>query len=141
MAEAIFRKKVKEKGLADKIEVDSAGTAHWHIGKRPHEGTLAILDEYGIEHEGMTARQVGGEDLDTVHYVIAMDASNMTNLEKVTAKDQVKGETARLLDFVPHEKQRDVPDPYFTGNFTETYELVEAGTEQLLKHIVEKEGL
>ncbi|HLR71253.1 MAG TPA: low molecular weight phosphotyrosine protein phosphatase, partial [Pseudogracilibacillus sp.] len=62
MAEAVFRHMVKEKGLSHKIEVDSAGTALWHSGKPPHEGTRKKLDELKIPYEGMTARQILQED-------------------------------------------------------------------------------
>lgn len=140
MAEAIFRQKVKEQGLDHKISVDSAGTGDWHVGNRPHEGTLKILDENYIEHEGITARQVEAKDLKDYNYIIAMDASNMGNLHKLKGHEQT-GEMARLLDFIPNSTIVDVPDPYFTGNFNEVYELVDEGCEKLLAYIKEKEEI
>lgn len=135
MAEAIFRKKIADAGLTEKVTVDSAGTGDWHVGKRPHEGTINILNEYKIDHEGIRARQVAKEDLDSFDYIIAMDASNVGNLQKLKGMTEVKGKIFRLLDFVAEKSVADVPDPYFTGNFEEVYELIDAGCTQLLEHI------
>ncbi|MCD8508967.1 MAG: low molecular weight phosphotyrosine protein phosphatase [Bacillus sp. (in: Bacteria)] len=140
MAEAIFREKVKEQGLEEKIVADSAGTGNWHVGKRPHEGTLSILEENNVNHEGIVARQVEAQDLKSYDYIIAMDASNAGNLHKLKGFGKT-GEIARLLDFIPESNVVDVPDPYFTGNFKEVYELVDKGCEKLLFHIREKEEL
>ena len=140
MAEAIFRQKVKDAGLEKQFTVDSAGTGDWHIGSRPHEGTLEILNKFNVYHEGITARQVISEDLKAYDYIIGMDASNIGNLHKLKGHEKA-GEIIRLLDFVPSSKIADVPDPYFTGNFQETYQLVEEGCGNLLDHIRSKSHL
>ncbi|HLS23879.1 MAG TPA: low molecular weight protein-tyrosine-phosphatase [Pseudogracilibacillus sp.] len=140
MAEAVFRHKVKKANLGDKIKVDSAGTASWHEGKVPHEGTRQKLDEVAISYEGMTARQVKAEDFERFNYIIAMDEKNMTDLQSVAeAHDGV--EVRKLMDFVENPKETDVPDPYYTGNFDYTYELVDEATEKLLQYISEKHRL
>lgn len=135
MAEAIFRKKVKDAGLEGKIDVDSAGTGDWHVGKQPHEGTINILNEYHIDHDGITARQVEKKDLQTFDYIVAMDASNMNNLQKLKGEGEVNGKMFRLLDLVPEKATKDVPDPYFTGNFEEVYNLINIGCDRLLDMI------
>lgn len=140
MAEAIFRQKTAEAGLENKITAESAGTGDWHIGSRPHEGTLKILDENSIDHNGITARQVTSHDLKNYDYIIGMDASNIGNLNKLRGREKI-GEVARLLDFVPSAASADVPDPYFTGNFPEVYELVTEGCERLLEHIRKQENV
>ncbi|MEI3614205.1 low molecular weight protein-tyrosine-phosphatase [Pseudogracilibacillus sp. SO30301A] len=137
MAEAIFRNMVQEKGLAKDIEVDSAGTALWHTGKPPHEGTRAKLDEKGISYEGITARQVLQEDFQTFDYIITMDDSNMKNIQaEYEIPDQVV--VKNLLEFVESARESNVPDPYYTGNFDYTYELVNEACEHLLKYILKK---
>jgi protein-tyrosine phosphatase len=135
MAEAIFRKVVAEKGLQNEIEVDSAGTGDWHIGHKPHQGTRDILDKYHISYEGMTARQIQHEDLISFDYVVAMDTSNFNNIQALS-KIQTKAKVIKLLDHVEDEKLTDVPDPYFTGNFDEVYDLVYEGCERLLSYIL-----
>lgn len=140
MAEAVFRAKVKEANLETEITVDSAGTSDWHVGKPPHHGTQAILDEYQIDYTGIKARQVKVNDLSEFHYVIAMDADNLRNLEALKTENSTQ-EIKRLLDFLPDNALRDVPDPYYTGNFNEVYELVDKSCDQLLHYICEREGL
>ncbi len=134
MAEAIFRKKVAEAGLEKDFVIDSAGTGDWHIGNRPHDGTLKILRDNKVDSENILARQVKKEDLKQFDYIIAMDAENLGNLNRMKGYGE-SGEINRLLDYIPETKVVDVPDPYFTGNFEEVYELVEDACEQLLTHI------
>ena len=137
MAEAVFRHMVREKGLSDKIEVDSAGTALWHSGKPPHRGTRKILDEKNISYEGMTARQIFQGDFKKFDYVITMDDENMTNIQsEYEIPDTVV--VRKLMEFVDNPKELNVPDPYYTGNFEYTYELIHEACEQLLQYIIEK---
>jgi protein-tyrosine phosphatase len=140
MAEAVFRQKVKQVGLQNKIATDSAGTGNWHIGKRPHEGTLAILAKHRVEDEELLARQVVKQDLSTYDYIIAMDDSNVRHLNELsTLGANVK--LYKLLDFVETSKVKDVPDPYFTGNFDEVFDLINDGCGELLTFIKEQEGI
>ncbi|WP_077620618.1 low molecular weight protein-tyrosine-phosphatase [Bacillus sinesaloumensis] len=139
MAEAIFRDLVKKEGLVDQIEVDSAGTGDWHIGRPPHEGTQKILTKNNISFEGMKARQVIANDLENFDYIIAMDSSNVGNLNKIFMNEKT-GKVQRLLDLVDGSKILDVPDPYYTGNFDEVYELVSNGCQRLLD-VIKKENL
>ena len=140
MAEAVFRQKVNEAGLIDQFDIDSAGTGDWHIGKPPHEGTRKILDQFKIDYTGMKARQITKEDLKNFQYVIAMDAENLGNLNAMAGFER-KADISRLLDHLPDSKTVDVPDPYFTGNFDEVYELINESCTHLLAYIREREGL
>lgn len=136
MAEAVLQDKIKNKGLDGKISVDSAGTGDWHVGHPPHEGTRKLLDAHIISYEGMAARQVTSQDFSAFDYMICMDQSNLTNLRKLTG-----GEGANIIQFMdllPDETLREVPDPYFTGNFEEVYALMDAGCEVLLDKIVQE---
>lgn len=133
MAEAIFRKKAQEAGLENDFTIDSAGTGDWHIGKRPHEGTLKILKENNVGSEEIFARQVKKDDLKNFDYIIAMDAENIGNLMRMKGREA--GEIRRLLDYIPESKVVDVPDPYFTGNFEEVYELIDEACKELLTYI------
>lgn len=137
MAEAVFRAKVNKQGLQDQIEVDSAGTGDWHIGAAPHEGTRRILDLHGIDYQGMKARQVKKTDIDEFSYIIVMDQQNKKNLVSLFGKEQADS-ILMLLDFLPHSETKDVPDPYFTGNFEEVYEMIDESCDRLLAFILEK---
>ncbi|MCM3783856.1 low molecular weight phosphotyrosine protein phosphatase [Neobacillus mesonae] len=136
MAEAIFRHKIKERGLADQILVDSAGTGDWHIGKPPHEGTQKILGLHSISFEGMKARQVAGSDFGSFDYIVCMDDSNERNLRKLSGADQAN--ILKFMDLLPDETHREVPDPYYTGNFDEVHRLINLGSGVLLDKIIEE---
>lgn len=134
MAEAVFRDLVRREGLQDKIVVDSAGTGSWHVGEPPHRGTLRILKNKGISTDGMKARQIVPEDGEKFHYILAMDRQNLRDLKKVIqAKEGVSVQL--FLDLVQDVSFQDVPDPYFTGNFDEVYDLVIRGCHALLEKI------
>ncbi|WP_075980095.1 low molecular weight protein-tyrosine-phosphatase [Bacillus massilinigeriensis] len=138
MAEAMFRDLVMKEGFNQVIHVDSAGTGNWHIGQPPHEGTRKILKKYLIDGSDLFARQIQKKDLNEFDYIIAMDSENVKNIKAMMDKPITETKVLRLLDYVHHIKVKDVPDPYFTGNFEEVYELVEQGCKQLLEEIKNK---
>ncbi len=139
MAEAIFKKKVKDANLETKFEIDSAGTGDWHIGREPHEGTLNILKENEIDSAGMKARQVKVADLTKFDYIICMDAQNIGNIQRMKGLNE-SGQINRLLDFLPESEIEDVPDPYYTGNFQEVYQLVDEACTELLHTIISRKN-
>ena len=138
MAEAVFHEMVEDAGLQNTIEVDSAGTGSWHVGETAHPGTIRVLADNGINYRGR-ARVVNKQDVvDPNSYVIAVDTSTMQTLQ------QRFGEIPNLyllLDFAENTSERDVPDPYFEGNFEYVYELVEDASRGLLAALAEQEGL
>ncbi|GAB6933117.1 low molecular weight protein-tyrosine-phosphatase [Calditerricola satsumensis] len=139
MAEAVFRHMVKEAGLDGVVEVDSAGTGHWHVGEPPHEGTRRILEQKGIDWRGIRARQVAPVDAERFDYIVAMDAENQGEVVRMLGLHRPDGkkrpQVFRLLELVPDAPTADVPDPYYTGNFDEVYELIRAGCAALLERI------
>lgn len=134
MAEAIFRDMVKREGLDAYIEVDSAGTGDWHVGKPPHEGTRRLLDSKQISYAGLVARQLTKEDLSTFDYILAMDENNLAHILKLQ-DEHTKAVITRLLDLNPNVAKKDVPDPYYTGNFDEVYDLLQEACKLLLDKI------
>lgn len=140
MAEAILRNKVIAANLTDKITVDSAATSSWQIGKAPHEGTRKILDDRNISYENMTARQVRQADFEDFAYIVVMDDQNMKDLQDVYAYSD-QSTVKKLMDYVENPRETNVPDPYYTGNFEYTYELVEDSVTRLLEDIIQKHNL
>lgn len=132
MAEAVFKHLVEKENLSEKIQVDSAATSSWHIGDPPHKGTITKLKEHNISTEGMVGRQLEKTDYEKFDYIIGMDASNVTNIRDILGQpDHPK--IIRFLDLTDHKK--DVPDPYYTGDFQETYDLVIEGCQALLNRV------
>ncbi|AUS88610.1 low molecular weight phosphotyrosine protein phosphatase [Lysinibacillus sp. YS11] len=132
MAEAVMRDMVKKEHLEDKIEVDSAATSSWYIGEPPHRGTQDKLREYGISTIDMQGRQLQKSDFEKFAYIIGMDESNIRNIRTILGNPN-SPKIFRFLDLTAHRK--DVPDPYYTGDFQETYELVQEGCRALLAKI------
>ncbi|MGG2056830.1 low molecular weight protein-tyrosine-phosphatase [Lysinibacillus pakistanensis] len=132
MAEAVMRNLIEKESLTHKIAVDSAATSSWHIGEPPHKGTQEKLKEYGISIKGMQGRQLHKTDFEKFDYIIGMDESNIRNIRAMLGNpDSLK--IFRFLDLTIHQK--DVPDPYYTGDFQETYDLVLEGCYALLEKI------
>ena len=128
---------VSEAGLQDDIQVDSVGTGSWHVGDTAHPGTRRILAEHGIQYVGR-ARQIGRSDIDNDTWFICMDDSNLHEVEQRYGS---LPHLYRLLDFAPQVDVREVPDPYFTGDFESVYQLVLAGCEGLIATIRSENGL
>ena len=129
--------RVRALGLETQITVDSAGTGDWHIGDAPHEGTLQILKTYNIEHP-MRARQIVASDLDEFDYLIVMDDKNERDVRAVAAG---RAHIARLLDYLPETKNKNVPDPYFTGDFDAVYQMISAACDNLLIEVRREQGI
>src|SRR5690349_445326 len=131
MAEAVFSDLVRQAGLGDRIEADSAGTGDWHVGKPPHAGTRRILAEKGIAYTGV-ARLLSADDLDRFDYVVAMDRENLCDIRSLGSG---RAMVAALMDYAPHAGVREVPDPYYDGRFQDVYGLVVQGAAGLLAAI------
>lgn len=136
MAEAVFRHETEKAGLQGQIAVDSAGTGDWHIGRPPHEGTRKLLDKLGISYDGMLARQFRASDYGEFDYIVCMDGQNELDVKRIVGAQAAAGQKVfKFMDLLPDNGVSDVPDPYYTGNFDEVYELVQAGSEALLSRI------
>ena len=137
MAEGVFQKMVNEAGLQDKIWVDSAGTSGYHVGEEAHRGTRQVLTKHGIGYNGRS-RQISPTDNTPNTYLIALDESNLNDLNQAFGKRE---KTYRLLDFAPQTNEKNVPDPYYSGGFDYVYQLIEAGCVGLLAFIRQKEEI
>ncbi len=92
------------------LEVDSAGTGHWHIGEAPCENSIIVAKQRGLNISHYKARQVTSKDFDYYDVIVGLDASNISNLKAMGCKNPLK-----LGDFGFNGK--DVPDPYFFEGF------------------------
>ena len=131
MAEAVFKKMVEEEGLSSKIYIDSAATSSWEHGNPVHKGTRDRLKKENISTEGMYSRILNDNDL-SADYIIGMDESNIENINKFLG-NRFSGKVCRLLEFA--KENRDILDPWYTGDFDTTYNDVEKGCRALLNFI------
>lgn len=141
-AEAVFRQRVIDAGLQERIRIDSAGTGDWHIGKAPDRRASAAAAGRGYAMDDLRARQVSGDDFQRFDYVLAMDDSNLADLETlragVGADDGVV--LARFLDVLGEDGPREVPDPYYGGDdgFDHVLNLVEKASDLWLERLRER---
>lgn len=139
LAEGVFRHLVHERGLGDRVRIDSAGTGAWHVGEGPDRRSVAVAREHGIELEGQQARQVTKVDFQTFDLVIAMDRENLQNLRGLPGDDQA--DLHLLREFDPEAvEDLEVPDPYYGGpnGFDHVYELVRRSCEVLLDEVEDR---
>ncbi len=132
MAEGLLKKRIAEKGWSDRFMIDSAATSTYEIGRPPHPGTQAILARETISTEDMIARQIQSQDFQEFDWIIGMDQSNVEELKQIAPAD-AQSKIHLFLSSVPGKEKQDVPDPYYTRNFDETYQLLDLGLEHWLK--------
>jgi protein-tyrosine phosphatase len=138
-AEGVMRSLVRQAGLEQSIELDSAGTGSWHIGSAPDERATAAARSRGITLEG-SARQVSPRDFEEFDMVIAMDRSNLRELLRMARDDEQRGRVRLLREFDragDRGGDLDVPDPYYgsAGGFEGVLDIVQAACEGLLAEI------
>ncbi len=136
MAEYVLKDLVAKRGLADCFFIDSAATSTEEIGSRVHQGTREKLQEVGILCGDHRSRQMVRADYEKFDYLIGMDTWNIDNMQRIVRRDPEK-KISRLLDF--SDCPRDIADPWYTGNFDETYEDVSEGCQALLKYILDND--
>ena len=130
MAEFVTKKILEERKI--KALVESAATSREEIGNGVHYGTRAILDRLDIDYSAKRARQITRQDYEEFDYIVAMDRYNVTNLYRMLDGDP-QHKITKLLDWANID--RDVADPWYTGDFEKTYEDIEVGCTALLDKI------
>ena len=126
---------VSKRGLSDLFEIDSAATSREEIGNVVHSGTLRKLRQVGVPVHAHRARQITVEDYRNFDYIIAMERYNLTNLRRVIGED-VDGKVHLILSFAGVD--RDIADPWYTGNFDVTYDDIKTGCAALLDFLLDK---
>jgi len=134
MAEYVMKDMIRKKGLEEKITVNSAATSTEEIGSPVHQGTKRKLEEEGIECGTHKAVRLTKVDYEKYDYLVGMDTANFQNMSRICGKDTLD-KISRLLDFT--SKKGDIADPWYTGNFNDTYLDVVEGCEGLLASICE----
>ncbi len=132
MAEYVMKDMVRRAGREAEFYIASAATSREEIGNDIHRGTKAKLREQGIAFEKRQARQVTKKDYEDFDYLILMDRENKRGLSRIISADP-DGKVYMLLEFAG--KDRDIADPWYTGNFDETYDDVVEGCGALLKYL------
>lgn len=131
-AEAVIRKRAEEAGVP--VTVDSAGTGDWHTGDPPHPPMIRSAAARGYDLAPLRARQVEIADFDRFDLILAMDRSNLANVERLRPRGS-NTPVRLMLDYAPDAETDEVPDPYYTGGYDEALDLIEAATDGLLAQL------
>jgi protein-tyrosine phosphatase len=134
-AQGMFEHLLAEQGLEHIIEVDSAGTHAYHVGEVPDARMQAAAARRGLDLSGQRARRVASEDFALYHYILAMDHSNLAELQ-----ERMPGEGTPPVLFMSYAGavgMDEVPDPYYGGEtgFERVLDLVEEAANGLLQSI------
>ncbi len=132
MAEFVLKDMVKKRGIADDFFIESRATSTEEIGNPVHHGTQRKLSQFGISTAGKTAVQLRKSDYEKYDLLICMDSWNVRNTMRIIGSDK-DSKVAKLLSFAGDGG--DIADPWYTGNFDETYDDVLRGCEGLLKEL------
>lgn len=122
MAEGLMKKYLRDEGLEHFFHVESRATSTYEIGSPPHPSTQTILRREGAMLIGKYAKQISHHDYEYFDYIIGMDHDNIGALKKHT--DQYKHKIYLLRDIDENAKGKEVSDPYYTGHYEETYQLI-----------------
>lgn len=132
MSESVFTHMINQQNLSDQFIIDSAATSTEEIGNPPHRGTVKKLREVGIPLVPHRARQITWKDYEKFDYIIGMDQWNIRNLNRMLKGDP-DGKVYKLLSFAGTD--RDIADPWYTGNFDVTYTDIVEGCEGFLAYL------
>lgn len=134
MAEGILRDKISKFSLD--IEVDSAGTAAYHVGEAPDSRMIETAMSKGINISDLRARQFCVNDFDVFDKIYAMDASNLSNMQKLARNKSDLEKLDLLLNCKDSFLNKSVPDPYYGGEdgFFNVYDILEESIEFILKN-------
>ncbi|HHJ15321.1 MAG TPA: low molecular weight phosphotyrosine protein phosphatase [Gammaproteobacteria bacterium] len=140
-AQGVFESLLAADGLDEFIETDSAGTHAYHVGEGPDQRATRTAAQRGIDLSGQRARRVTVDDFERFDYILAMDSSNLDDLQAL-CPEQYRDRVRLLLEFAEEAAQLDVPDPYYGGSrgFEQVLDLVEQGSRGLLQTIRQKSG-
>ncbi len=136
MAEFVMKFLVSESGLDDSFVIDSKATSTEEIGNPPYPPVVRLLGQKGIPMSRHRASQIRRADYENFDLIIGMDSANMVNMERIFGGDP-DGKLHKLRSYSGSEK--DIEDPWYTGDFETVYAQITAGCKSLLS-LFEQEG-
>jgi len=136
-AEGVFRHLARERGVLERLRVDSAGTLDYHVGDPPDPRAIEHAARRGYDLTALRARQVTWTDFTQFERILAMDRGHLRELKGIAPTGSL-WRIAKFLDYSETWRGLDVPDPYYGGSagFEEVLDMVEEASARLLDEIV-----
>jgi len=128
-----MNEKFRQHGIA--AEVDSAGTAAYHVGEPPDERSREVAAKHGIDISGQRARQFEVSDFDRFDKIYAMDSQNISNIAALARDDNDLEKVDMILNESYPGENRQVPDPYYGGKngFEKVYQMLDEACEKIIR--------
>ena len=125
------------KGKHLNLEVDSAGTAAYHIGEKPDIRSIEIANKYSIDLNKQRARQFSRADFDEFDIIYAMDTNNYAHLISLASSETERNKIRMILNEINLNTCQSVPDPYYGGEngFQEVYNILNKACEKIIQNI------
>jgi protein-tyrosine phosphatase len=123
LAEGILNSKINP----EKVFVDSAGTAAYHVGNAPDERSIQVAEKYGIDLTNQRARKFTAKDFSNFDYIFAMDESNYDNILALSNSKEDEAKVRLIRNETHPNKNLSVPDPYYGGKegFENVYQMLD----------------
>ena len=132
MAEFVLKDMVAKRKISHNFHIESSATSREEIGNDIHYGTKNKLKKVGVPFTPRKATQITKSDYDKYDFILCMDNNNIRNLSRIIPNDK-DNKIKLLLDF--SDNPRNIADPWYTGNFEDTYNDIIEGCEALLNYI------
>ena len=125
------------KGKHLNLEVDSAGTAAYHIGKQPDIRSIEIANKYTIDLNQQRARQFSRADFDKFNIIYAMDTNNYAHLISLASTETERNKIRMILNEINPKAYQSVPDPYYGGEngFQDIYNMLDKACDKIIQNI------
>ena len=125
------------KGKHLNLEVDSAGTAAYHIGKQPDIRSIEIANKYAVDLNQQRARQFSRADFDEFDIIYAMDTNNYAHLISLASSETERNKIRMILNEINPNAYQSVPDPYYGGEngFQDVYNMLDKACDKIIQDI------
>ena len=133
LAEGILKSKVDP----NTVQVDSAGTGHWHVGQMPDQRSIEVARKHGLNITDQKGRQFSQQDFLDYDYIFVMDNSNKENVLELAQNIKEKEKVHLILDELFPSENVDVPDPYYGGDlgFENVYQMLDQACDKIAERL------
>lgn len=133
LAEGILKSKID----SNNVYVDSAGTGHWHIGKKPDLRSIEVAKKHQLDITDQRGRQFSKQDFDDFDYIFVMDNSNKKDVLSIARNDSDKEKIHLILNEIFPNENMDVPDPYYGGSegFQNVYRMLDLSCDSIANRL------
>lgn len=138
-AEGFFSSCLESSDYSDQVKIDSAGTHSYHVGHSPDSRAIETAASFDVDISNLRARKVSSSDFHHYDLIIAMDRSNLEDLQRIQPAGS-KASLEMMMQYHPDGQPDEVPDPYYGGmdGFTYMCKLLQSASDGLLRDVEER---